>query len=247
MSKSVAAVLVAAGASQRFNESFESKEKFSREGALQNKALFPLEGKPNFIWAAECLFQGGVDQICVVTSEENFSIFKSEIEKSKLLNLEHFRFAVGGKRRQDSVRMGLKALSDFQPESVFVHDAARPIFRPSYFKALRLALRQFKAVIPVLPIVETVVQVQAASVDKVLNRENLKRVQTPQAFSYSKLWELHLRYSEGEEVFTDDASLFLKEGIPVGSVEGDPFNFKITRFEDQKLLEALLKCGINFV
>ncbi|TVQ80491.1 MAG: 2-C-methyl-D-erythritol 4-phosphate cytidylyltransferase [Bradymonadales bacterium] len=234
----VSAVVVSAGSSQRFVESVgESDNK-----AFHSKALCLLGGRPVLHWALDSLFQIKIEELVLVVSLETRSAFEKSLEEYGKLEAE-LKIVEGGLRRQDSVRKGLAALRSVP--FVLVHDAARPIFRGSYLKTLLQALERYPAALPCLQIADTVVSATEGGIQpSPLDRSHLRRAQTPQAFRLSVLKELHDSLSASDRNFTDDISLFIEKGFQVAEVEGDPYNTKITRFEDLKLLEALVSCGI---
>ena len=138
----------------------------------------------------------------------------------------------GGRSRQASVALGLSSLADLDPDdAVLVHDAARPLMPVAVFGRLLNALETHDAVIPVLPVVDTIVTGVGGDVSY-LSRPTLGAVQTPQAFLLGALREMHARaLAEGFEA-TDDGALALRYGFRLGTVEGDPLGAKITYVED---------------
>ena len=145
----------------------------------------------------------------------------------------------GGADRTESVRSALHAAGD--ADFILVHDAARPLTPPAMIARVVQALSEgHTAVIPVLPLVDTVKAVDANGV--VLGtpeRDGLRAVQTPQGFTASVLRRAYGRTG----VFTDDASMVESIGGQVQTVAGDPLAFKITTPVDLLLAEALLNEG----
>lgn len=142
----------------------------------------------------------------------------------------------GGPERIDSVGLALAAAGD--AEFVIVHDAARPLTPADQIRRVVGALRDgLRAVIPVLPVVDTIKAVDANGV--VLgtpDRAGLRAVQTPQGFETALL---RRAYDRGGAA-TDDASLVENLGVPVHTVAGDPLAFKITTPLDLRLAAALV-------
>lgn len=152
----------------------------------------------------------------------------------------------GGARRQDSVRHGLAALPP-QCAHVLIHDAARPFVSSATIQSVCEALiNGEKAVIPAIPVTDTIKQTNAGYVAQTLPRETLVAVQTPQGFSLKELKAAHEECLLHERTVTDDASLLESCGIPVAVVEGNVGNVKITNPEDLALLKqehsALYPC-----
>lgn len=143
------------------------------------------------------------------------------------------RTVAGGKERQDSVRLALAALPA-ECGAVLVHDAARPFMTARLAAAVLEALREgHKAVIPGVPLVDTIKRVDADNaVRGTIDRDALRAVQTPQGFSRAELAEAHKTALARSLAVTDDAALMEETGIPVTVVPGDADNVKITTPED---------------
>lgn len=149
----------------------------------------------------------------------------------------------GGATRSASVRAGLAALPR-DAAFVLVHDAARPAASPQLFAAVLAALEAgAEAVVPGLPVVDTIKQVTERDghqvVAQTLDRATLVAVQTPQGFEVDRLREAH---ATGEEA-TDDAALVEALGVTVVVVPGEPGNVKLTAPGDLGRLEAVLAEG----
>lgn len=147
----------------------------------------------------------------------------------------------GGATRQDSVRLGLGSLPD-DVDIVLVHDAARP-FVPAAVVARVVAavVAGADAVVPVLPVSDTVKQVNSAgAVVATPDRSVLRLTQTPQGFRRSLL---ERAYSAEGLVATDDAGLVEQIGGLVHAVDGDPLAFKITGPLDLLLADAVLNAS----
>ncbi|WP_243406067.1 bifunctional 2-C-methyl-D-erythritol 4-phosphate cytidylyltransferase/2-C-methyl-D-erythritol 2,4-cyclodiphosphate synthase [Sphingosinicella sp. YJ22] len=144
---------------------------------------------------------------------------------------------VGGATRQDSVAKGLAALGE-DDAIVLIHDAARPLVSASLIDRCLDALDGgAAAVVPALPVVDSLRRGSATLVDEV-DRAELLRVQTPQCFDLAAIRALHERFAGG--AFTDDAALAMQGGIEVATVVGDETNLKLTTPEDFERAEALL-------
>lgn len=147
-------------------------------------------------------------------------------------------FAVGGPRRQDSVKNGLAVLPK-QVSKILVHDSARPFFGVELVGRVVQALKAGHfAVIPALPVKDTIKVVDGDGVVReTLERASLRAVQTPQGFDASRLREAHERLNTPERDVTDDASLMELAGHKVVTVPGEEGNVKITTPEDLALLK----------
>jgi 2-C-methyl-D-erythritol 4-phosphate cytidylyltransferase / 2-C-methyl-D-erythritol 2,4-cyclodiphosphate synthase len=141
--------------------------------------------------------------------------------------------AFGGATRQISVRAGLEALENDQPDIVLVHDAARP-FTSGALISRAIAAGAGGAAIPGLVLTDTIKEVDAQGrVVATRDRNRLRTVQTPQAFLYRDLLAAHRRAGEaGRDDFTDDAALAEWAGMAVTVFDGEAGNMKLTTEED---------------
>lgn len=138
---------------------------------------------------------------------------------------------LGGKTRQESVRNGLNELSSHDVEIVMIHDAARPFITSSVVQRLLAAIEaDAKAVIPQVPIVDTIVRETANGSRAAIDRTGLSAVQTPQVFRFDAIHAAHEAAEHSN--YTDDATVFEAFGGSVQSVVGDIGNFKITTPND---------------
>jgi 2-C-methyl-D-erythritol 4-phosphate cytidylyltransferase len=153
----------------------------------------------------------------------------------------------GGKRRQDSVRLGIEA-SEGLCEIVLIHDGVRPFIDEPFIDRVVTAATRHRAVTAALPAKETVKEVdERGFVVKTHDRKSLWMVQTPQAFRYEDILEAHrVAFEQGWEEVTDDALLIEKMGIPIKVIEGSESNLKITTPLDLELADFLLKKAKSF-
>jgi len=204
-----------------------------RLGAGIPKAYVELCGRTMLEHAVDGLLGSGViDRVVVAVPLDRVS------ETSALLD-GRAHVVAGGSERHDSVRLALDHVGE--PEFVLVHDAARPLTPVEQIRRVVAALADgLRAVIPVLPVVDTIKAVDANGV--VLGtpeRSGLRAVQTPQGFSAELLRRAYER--GGSFAVTDDASLVENLGTPVHTVAGDPLAFKVTTPLDLRLARAVLE------
>ena len=145
----------------------------------------------------------------------------------------------GGGERQESVAIALAAVPD-EVGIVLVHDAARALTPPELIESVAAAVRGgLPAVIPVLPVIDTIKEVGPGEVvHGTVDRSVLRSVQTPQGFRHDVLAAAHAAASDP---LTDDAGLVEKAGVAVTCVPGSDLALKITRPLDLVLAEALLR------
>lgn len=141
----------------------------------------------------------------------------------------------GGATRQASVFEGLKALAPHNPDYVLVHDGVRPFVSHDTIERVIDALHTHEAVLPALPVVDTIKRVEVSSengniIRETVDRTHLWAAQTPQGFHYSALLEAH-KTAKADQ-FTDDCAVMEGQGCNVHVVEGNAENFKITTADD---------------
>jgi len=152
-------------------------------------------------------------------------------------------FVKGGSTRRASVFNALRALAADTPNYVLIHDGARPWVSPALIERAIRGVKQYRAVIPLLPLTETPKETDLpldGSFDKgpVFIKQQLKRgfigtAQTPQAFAFPEILAAHEKAAaqEGRD-FTDDAEVWAEFCGPVAVIPGETGNRKITFRED---------------
>jgi 2-C-methyl-D-erythritol 4-phosphate cytidylyltransferase/2-C-methyl-D-erythritol 2,4-cyclodiphosphate synthase len=152
----------------------------------------------------------------------------------------------GGTTRQASVRAGLEALRAAAPDFVLIHDAARPFLTGGLITRAIAAAQQHGAAVPAIAIADTVKRIDAHDlVSETLDRSRLRTVQTPQAFAYGLISDLHRRAAAaGREDFTDDAALAEWAGHRVSVFAGESGNVKLTTNDDFARAEALRSASL---
>jgi 2-C-methyl-D-erythritol 4-phosphate cytidylyltransferase len=219
----VAAIVPAAGAGERL-------------GAGVPKAMVPLGGEPVLAHAVRALVAeprvGLVVLACPDGLEESMAAVAAGVAGGVPIVA-----VTGGASRAESVRRAL----DVVPESVevvLVHDAARCLVPVQVVGAVVDAvLAGADAVVPGLPVVDTIRAVAADGSSRTLDRASLRVVQTPQGFRAEVLRRAH---AGGDAAATDDAGMAEALGLPVTLVAGHPRAFKVTTPLDLLLAEALV-------
>jgi 2-C-methyl-D-erythritol 4-phosphate cytidylyltransferase/2-C-methyl-D-erythritol 2,4-cyclodiphosphate synthase len=150
----------------------------------------------------------------------------------------------GGASRQESVWLGLEALAGENPDLVLIHDAARPFVSATLIRAVIDGLSNNEAVIPGLAVTDTIKQVEGGIITGNIDRDSLRRAQTPQGFRYRTILEAHRALADVADL-TDDAAVAERAGHSVHLVEGDERNIKVTTPEDVAALsaQAMLPCS----
>lgn len=201
----------------------------NRLGAKVPKALLQIDGI-SLVERAFTSLSKVVDEI-VITAPTGF-----ETEFRKIVG-ESAKVITGGVLRSDSVRLALQNISP-SVTHVLVHDAARGLASSALAQRVLAELNNGEsAVIPVLPVIDTVKEVDSAGyVRNTLDRSALRAIQTPQGFERSLLNRAH----EASEDSTDDAALVEALGIKVKTISGEALALKITNPEDIAIAISLL-------
>ncbi|RZL48865.1 MAG: 2-C-methyl-D-erythritol 4-phosphate cytidylyltransferase [Pedobacter sp.] len=143
----------------------------------------------------------------------------------------------GGEQRFHSVRNGLMAIKD--DGIVAVHDAVRPLVSCKLIAyAYEIAEEKGNAVTCIKPN-DSVRKIKSDTESKIINRDELVLIQTPQTFQISQLRKGYQQHYKTK--FTDDASVVEKAGFHINLIEGERNNLKITYPEDLELAHFLLK------
>ena len=214
----------------------------SRLGCEVPKALVELSGRPLVWWAARGLRAGGVGTIVVTAPAASLDEFREGIA-----DIGGVEVVAGSDRsRQASVALGLAALGQRNAgDVVLVHDAARPLTPAQVTARVIDAVRAGAgAVIPVLPVTDTLKSVDASGVvTGTPRRADMVAVQTPQGFRWDVLTRAHeagASLGADEAVAaTDDAGLVEAIGAVVHTVAGDERSLKVTRPLDLYLAQLL--------
>ncbi len=211
-----------------------------RLGAGMPKALVPVAGESLLLRAVRGLLASRcVQHVVVAAPDDGVALVEADLRPLGAPDTVHV--VAGGAERTDSVRIALDAALARVPDAgiVLVHDAARAFTPPSVVRAVVEAVQHgASAVVPVLPVADTVKQVDAdGSVEHTVDRNALRAVQTPQGFTTAVLREA---YEAGGDIATDDAGLVERVGHPVRAVPGHPHALKITTAFDLAIAERVL-------
>ena len=231
---SVTALIVAAG-------------RGARMGSAIPKQFLDLGGRPVLAHSIEAFMRHPmIGRLLVMIHDDDYPMYEAAIRTLP----EHLALCVsvasGGATRQETVRRGLAHLSErmaFPDEGlVLIHDAARPFVSESLItRAIAAGLRD-GAAIPVLPVVDTMAQLDTNGI-VVANpdRTTLRAVQTPQVFRFDLIHAAHAAAAQaGRADFTDDAGIVSFAGHPVSTFEGSARAFKLTTPEDVARAAELL-------
>ncbi len=205
------------------------------------KQFLEIRGKPILAWALEPFFQvNQISKVCLVYPQGALDLIREKV-LGKLAIQKDLTLVEGGRTRQESVYNGLRAL-DKTFEWVVIHDGERPFVRPRVVEDLIVMVQEYGAVTLGTKVKETIKEVgPGLKVSRTLNRENLYRIQTPQAFRYDEILSAHVRAANiGLWDAPDDAYLLEMMGKEVRIMEGPEWNLKITTPLDIALAEHLI-------
>jgi 2-C-methyl-D-erythritol 4-phosphate cytidylyltransferase len=218
---SAAAVIVSAGRGERF-------------GSPKHRAL--LGGKPVLEWSLEA-FQGCREVAALVL------VLQDPVEGAELRRRYPKLRAVvaGGAQRQHSVHCGFRALTGSEPGLVLIHDGARPLVSRELIRRVLEGAEREGAAVPVIPVEDSLKKVTQGFIRASLDRSELFRSQTPQAFRYALLKQGLEEAERDGYIGTDEAALLERLGRKVAAVPGDWRNLKLTTPEDLEIAEAYLE------
>jgi 2-C-methyl-D-erythritol 4-phosphate cytidylyltransferase len=207
----------------------------TRMGTETPKQFLPLLNKPVLLHALErlLLFDPHINLV-VVLPENHHSTWKAICEAQ---NFHHTHLVVsGGSTRFQSVKNGLAAIPA-EEGLVAVHDGVRPLVSTDTLSRCFDAAKRFGAAVPVVPLIDSLRQVNANG-SRSVDRNAYCLVQTPQTFNLQTLKTAY--ETEESPDFTDDASVWERQGLSLATVAGNPENIKITRLFDLRIAEALM-------
>lgn len=218
-------IVTAAGSGQRY-------------GSHRNKIFTPLNGVPVIIHAIRHTWVSEMHQLIVTTTPDDAVIMATILDQYAITAT----IVIGGPTRLASVQNALKMVSPTS-SAILIHDAARPNPSQAMIHRLLAASYLHSAVIPGVPLPDTIKQVSYNTVLKTIPRNTLIGVQTPQLFS-KDLIQTILTAAPTVEI-TDEAMLLESLGIPIYVVDGSPGNIKLTLPVDKVVLEALLSADVK--
>lgn len=221
--KRCGAVIVAAGSA-------------SRMGGI-DKVMAPLGGTP-MVARTAAAFQNcdAIAEIVIVTRPDlirPISALCAEMDKVRAV-------VAGGSSRQESVWLGLNALSE-DIQLAAIHDGARPLISNLVIDRTVRAANSYGAAAPAVPVKDTIKVVKGGLVENTPERATLQAVQTPQVFDFDLLRGALKKAEEEKAAVTDDCSAVERLGMKVKIVEGDERNLKVTTPMDLKIAEMLLE------
>lgn len=217
-----AAILLAAGSGQRM------------QGAVADKVLAPLAGRPVFAHSAAAFITSGIaDYYVVVYRDQRQMMELSAYAPTPSILIQ------GGRERPDSVRNALAVLPD-DIAYVFIHDCARPLVRPEQLVALHKIVRRENAVVLAHRVTDTIKEHRDNARLRTLDRSRLWAMETPQVFARDLIARAYARAPSRNQRLTDDAAAVELLGHPIALLENPHPNPKLTTPADLAYLEFLI-------
>jgi len=227
MSKSVVAIICAAGTSSRF-------------GGKRKKQFVDVAGRAVFLRSVELFAnRNDVKQVLlgIATDDEELVNVKWG-PNLKFFNVKIF---FGGYERFDTVNKGLELVED-DIDLIAVHDASRCCVTAELIDKVIAAAAKSGAAIPACPVAATIKEAKDNTIIRTVDRAGLYEAQTPQVFEASLLKKAYENLKNlDESKISDDSQLVGALGHKVSIVEADSSNIKITRRSDIAIAEAILK------
>lgn len=225
------AIIVAAGYGKRFGSVLPKQFQLLNDKQIIQYSIDYFQNDNRF------------DKIYLIVSNDYF-------EYAKQYETEKLQVLIGGKTRTQSVFNGLKFAKNEYFENVFIHDAARPLINEQIVTKLFDSLKHYDGSVPVLSLSDAIWRVKNSQLDANLNRDELKRIQTPQAFNFKKIIKAYENSADKE--FVDDALIAKENGLNIGYIEGSEnlnkitFNDDIEKLSGKKHMHLNLRIGNGF-
>ncbi len=203
-----------------------------RTGLQYNKVHYQIRGRSLLSYAMRpFLHDARVKTIILVAHPHDVENLKTAYTADNVI------ITTGGKTRTKSVQRGLKHVTSAY---VLIHDGARPNLSHQLVDCILDALKTQEAVVPAIPIYDTVKKIEAGKITEAVNRENLYRIQTPQGFLSETIKTLY-NNEETQETYSCDITFYEKSTKRKAKIiTGDILNIKITDAQDLVAMEMIL-------
>ncbi len=222
----ICAIIVAAGRGTRF-------------GSNIPKQFLEIGGRPLLIHTLERFEKcAAIDEIVLILAANAIKNFLPTLAKYTFR--KPIKIVAGGTTRAESVRNGLNAIDAKKCEIAAVHDGARPFVTDAEITATIEKARETGAACLVGKVTDTIKTIADGKINGTIDRENLRRALTPQAFRFDILQKA-FAHENFDARATDECYLIEKLGVEIAFVDGGAGNIKITTREDFRVAESLLK------
>ena len=208
----------------------------TRMGTSISKQYIPIGGKPVLMHTLEAFYRADTQiQLILVLPKDDFEFWK-DLCLEYNFTLFHQTVA-GGATRFQSVKNGLDAIST-SSGLVAIHDAVRPFVSQDVIKESFVKAKELGSAIAVVPLKDSLREVNDDGKSQFRERHKFRLVQTPQTFQLDKIKKAFETPERGE--FTDDATVYEFQGWKVTLIDGNMENIKLTTPEDLEYAEFLL-------
>ena len=209
-----------------------------RAGGETPKQYQLIGGKPVIWWTIKAFAEhSGVAHVQPVIGEGHDGMYARATEGLMIEPAVR-----GGATRQDSCRAGLEALARHRPGKVLIHDGARPFISPDLISHVIAGLDRHSAVVPGLPVAETLKFAPGGIVKKTIDRSGMWMAQTPQGFDFEMILRAHrAAHDSGIHNLTDDAAVAERAAIEIAMIPGIPKNRKLTTAGDVDVADRAIK------
>jgi 2-C-methyl-D-erythritol 4-phosphate cytidylyltransferase len=215
------AIIVAGGTGSRMNTDIP-------------KQFIEIDGKPLIIFSIEAFYNYKKDiEIIIPVHADYRQLLESILKK---YGYSEITLVIGGATRYHSVKNALEKVTT--EGWVAIHDAARPVIDKDFIAVLFDYALQNGNAVPAVQINETV-RLMNGGRTEVIDRSNLRLIQTPQIFDVSSLKDAYVIHHTAS--FTDDAMVMEASGHHISLCEGNPANIKVTNSADLIIVSEILK------
>ncbi len=199
------------------------------------KQFILFNNKPVLFHTIEAFFKFDQNISIIIVLPDNYLNYWQKLVSDFSFDVPH-KVVTGGETRYNSVKNALSFVENF--DLVAVHDAVRPFITSIFLQKLFYVAQKNGSAVPIVSVSDTIREINESQT-KVLRRENIFMVQTPQVFF--KEWLINAYNIQYSDEITDDAMLLEKAGYKLTFVEGLKYNIKITTPEDLFLANCISK------
>lgn len=214
------------------------------------KQFITVDNKPIIVYTLEAFQQHpNIDEIYVSCLEGWNTVLDAYAKQFNITKLK--RIVIGGVTGQESIYNAMKAIDEDHDEKenivVIIHDGNRPMVSQDVITDCIVKQKINGNAVAVIPTTEVVfVSKDGQASDEVLNRDELWRTQTPHAYHFRELWEVHCRaFADGVTNMAASCSLMQRYGYTTYFSKGSEKNIKITTVEDIEIFKALLNSRVD--
>lgn len=223
----VAAIIAAGGKSERFDSSLP-------------KPFHLLNDLPIIVFSIQKFQQLSIPVHVIIPEEllDRWVYIQNTLCKAPC------SYSFGQDTRFLSIKEAVQSIrTTLSPDTVFIHDAARPLFDSGLIEQLLISQQTASCTIPIIPVTDTIKRIHTDKTCVTPDRASLFAVQTPMAFDYASLLSLYDTSTDSK--ITDESQLFERNNMSISTVSGHPENIKITFPHDIRMAEFILGSSVR--